>query len=107
MTVNSASISGRLTKDIDEVKENSVYRFDLAFDQTRKNGDVWEKYPGFISCVMFGKRGKSIMKFMKKGTKVFVTGKIQYQTWNDKNGNKRNGISIVVEDIDICPSNKD
>lgn len=101
MSVNSICILGNLTRDMECRKEGAVYVFDLAFTQRRKvNGD-WKDVPGFIPCTVYGKRGQSLLAYLKKGTKVAVFGTLEYHDWKAKDGTKRHDVTINVQDIDF------
>lgn len=101
MAVNSICILGNLTRDMDERREGAVYVFDLAFTQRVKVDGDWKDVPGFIPCAIYGKRGKSLMPYLKKGTKVAVFGTIRYRDWTGKDGKRKHDITIDVDDLDF------
>lgn len=104
--MNKIMLSGRTTRDI-EVKytqgENSmaVARFTLAVKRKGK-----EKETDFINCVAFGKLGETIDKYVIKGQKILVNGRIQVNPYQDKDGNKRTSTDVIVEDFEFCESKK-
>lgn len=78
-----------------------IARYTLAVDRmkTKNNQD-----PGadFISCVAFGKRGEFAEKYLKKGMKVAITGRIQTGSYDAKDGHKVYTTDVVVEEHEFC-----
>ena len=103
MSINKAIISGNLTRDA-ELRQtqsgSSVLNFSVAVNERVKNGDQWEDRPNFIECTMFGKRAESIAKYMAKGAKVCVEGKLRWSQW-EKDGQKRSKVEVVVDEIEF------
>lgn len=84
--LNSLCLIGRLTADVNlEGKENKYVRFNLAFDNPRKesNGD---QGTSFIPCVAFGVIAEAIAKSLSKGSKVGIKGSLQQRHWITKDG---------------------
>lgn len=97
---------GRLTAD-PEVRysqgENAtcIARYRLAVDRRfKKDG---EQEADFISCVAFGKQGEFAEKYLHKGMKIGVEGRIQTGSY-EKDGVKHYTTDIVVEQHDFCES---
>lgn len=105
MSINSVSISGNITRDpvlTDTVSGSFVLKFGVAVNDRRKGKDGWEDYASFIDCVMFGKRAESISKYIHKGTKVSIQGKLNQDRWNDKStGEARSKIVVYVDEIEL------
>ncbi len=105
--MNKVILIGRLTKD-PEVRysqgetSTAVARFALAVDRKfKKDG---EASTDFINCVAFGKNGEFAEKYLKKGTKIAVEGRIQTGSYTNKDGQKVYTTDIVVEGYDFCES---
>lgn len=105
--MNKVLLMGRLTRD-PEVRytqgENStsVARYSLAVDRVgAKDADVTAD---FISCVAFGRNGEFAEKYLKKGTKILVEGRIQTGSYMNKDGQKVYTTDIVVERHEFCES---
>ena len=100
--MNKVIVMGRLTRDSEIFGQKSkVARFTLAVDRT-----FGEDETDFFNCVSFGKQAEFVEKYLKKGIKVLVTGSLQTNYYEDKNGNKVNSIQIVTSDIEFCESKK-
>ena len=105
--MNKVALIGRLTKDPDvrySQGENptAVARYTLAVDRKyKKEGE--EQTADFINCVAFGKNGESAEKYLHKGMKIAVAGRIQTGSY-EKDGVKHYTTDIVVEEHDFCES---
>lgn len=106
--MNKVILMGRLTRD-PEVRytqgENqmAIARYTLAVDR-RFNRNNDENTADFISCVAFGKSGEFAEKYLRKGTKIAVTGRIQTGSYTNKDGVKVYTTDVVVEDQEFAES---
>lgn len=81
----------------------AVCKFCLAVDRPySKNKKENEPTADFINCVSFGKRGENISKFFNKGNKIALDGRLQINSYNDKDGNKRYSANVIVDDFYFC-----
>lgn len=98
--MNVVCIIGRLTKDI-ELKSStsgtSYTQNSIAVDRRGK-----EKETDFFNISAFGKSAEFLDKYFHKGSKVAITGHLQSGSYTDKNGNKVNSVTIIVDQIDFC-----
>ena len=105
--MNKVILMGRLTRDpeIRYAQDNSlpVARFTLAVDRRFKR-DNSQQTADFISCVAFGKTAEFTEKYLKKGTKMAVTGRIQTGSYTNKDGVKVYTTEVVVEDQEFAES---
>lgn len=105
--MNKVILMGRLTRD-PEVRysqgENSmaIGRFSIAVDRRfKRDGDATAD---FFNCVAFGRQGEFVEKYLKQGTKVVVSGRIQNNNYTNKNGEKVYSVEITVEEIEFAES---
>lgn len=99
---NKAILMGRLTKDPEIRTGNTqVARYTLAVDRRFSNS---EEKTDFINIVAFGKSAEFAEKYLKKGMKVLVTGRIQTGSYTDKDNKKVYTTDIVAEDQEFCES---
>lgn len=100
--MNKVVLMGRLTKDV-ETRYTSeglaVSRYSLAVDRPGK-----DKGADFINCVAFGKVGEFAEKYLAKGTKVAIVGRIQTGSFENKEGKKVYTTDVVVESHYFCES---
>ena len=106
--MNKAILMGRLTRD-PEVRysqgdsQMAIARFSLAVDRRyKKQGD--ETTADFFNCTAFGKQAEFVEKYLKKGIKVVVTGRIQNDNYTNKDGQKVYSVQIIVEEIEFAES---
>lgn len=106
--MNKVILMGRLTRD-PEVRytqgENqmAIARYTLAVDRRFNRGND-ENTADFISCVAFGKSGEFAEKYLRKGIKIAVTGRIQTGSYTNKDGVKVYTTDVVVEDQEFAES---
>ena len=96
---------GRLTRDPDVryTQDNTaIARFTLAVDRKYKKDG--EQSADFISCLAFGKTAEFIEKYIKKGTKIVVDGRIQTGSYTNKDGQKVYTTDVVVENVEFAES---
>ena len=111
MSINRVVISGNLTRDPDLRSTASgmpVLGFGVAVNDRRKNQQTgeWEDYPNFIDCTMFGARAQSVSRFLSKGIKVAIEGKLRWSQW-ERDGQKRSKIEVIVDEIEFMTSRND
>jgi single-strand DNA-binding protein len=110
MSINRVNITGNLTRDPELRSTGSgmaVLQMGVAVNDRRKNAQTgeWEDAPNFIDVVMFGARAESVSRFLSKGAKVAVEGKLRGSSWEDKTtGAKRSKIEVVADDIEFMSS---
>ena len=108
MSINRVIISGRLTRE-PEIRSTAsglpVLGFGVAVNDRRKNqqSGEWEDYPNFIDCTMFGARAESVSRFLSKGTKVSIEGKLRWSQW-ERDGQKRSKIDVIVDELEFMSS---
>lgn len=100
--MNKVILMGRLAKDpeIKDDPEMMVARYTLAVDR-RGQGEA-----DFIQCVAFGKSAQFVDKWLRKGMKMLVTGRIQTGFYTDRSGHKVYTTNVVVEDQEFAESSR-
>ena len=98
---------GRLTKDPEirysqGASSTCIARYTLAVD--RKFKQEGQPNADFINCIAFGKLGEFAEKYLHKGTKIAVTGRIQTGSYKNKDGNTVYTTDVVVEEQEFCES---
>lgn len=100
MSVNKAILVGRLGRD-PETRFTSggqaVCNFTMATDETFKdrNGER-QKRTEWHRIVLWGKLAELAQQYLKKGSLVFIEGRIQTRQWDDREGQKRSTTEIVA-----------
>ena len=100
---------GRLTRD-PEVRYSqgdnamAIARYTLAVDRrfNRNNND--ENSADFIGCVAFGRQAEFAEKYLRQGTKIAITGRIQTGSYTNREGQKVYTTDVVVEEQEFAES---
>lgn len=106
--MNRVILTGRLCAD-PEVRYSSgdnqmaIARYRLAVDRKYKKDG--EQSADFINCITFGKNGEFAEKYLHKGMKIAVEGRVQTGSY-EKDGRKVYTTDIVVENHEFCESKK-
>ena len=102
-------LCGRLTAD-PEVRYSAgdtptaISKFTLAVDRRHNNE---QQTADFIRVVGFGKLGEFVEKYLHKGTKILVTGRIQTGSYTDKNGEKKYTFDVIAEECEFVEKKKE
>lgn len=105
--MNVCYLCGNLTKGPEMIQgtEKPLCKFSIAVREnyTKEDGT---RPSQFFNIAVWGKVGESCGKYLKKGSKVAVVGKIQNRSWEDKDGIKRYAIEIVASEIEFLSTQK-
>ena len=105
--MNKVILMGRLTRDPDvrySAGENAtaVARYTLAVDRRfKRDGDATAD---FIGCVAFGRQAEFAEKYLRQGTKIAITGRIQTGSYTNRDGQRVYTTDVIVEDHEFCES---
>ena len=108
--MNRVVLMGRLTREPDvryTQGDNSmcIARYTLAVDRRfNRNAGNDGNNADFIPCVAFGRSGEFAEKYLKKGTKMAITGRIQTGSYTNKDGVKVYTTEVVIEDQEFAES---
>ena len=111
MSINRVNITGNLTRD-PELRATAggtqVLSFGVAVNDRRRNAQTgeWEDYPNFVDCTMFGTRAEAVSRFLAKGNKVAIEGKLRYSSW-ERGGQRRSKLGVIVDDLEFMSSRRD
>lgn len=108
--MNKVVLMGRLTRDPDirwtqGQEQKCVARYTLAVDRRLKKGAEGQT-ADFISIVTFGKAAEFIEKYVKKGTKLVISGSIRTGSYTNRDGQKVYTTDVVTDEIDFAESKK-
>jgi single-strand DNA-binding protein len=108
MSINRVNISGNLTRDPDLRSTSNgtqVLTLGVAVNDRRRNPSTgeWEDYPNYVDCVVFGARADALSRYLSKGTKVAIEGKLRYSSW-ERDGQKRSKLEVIVDEIEFMSS---
>lgn len=94
--------TANLTRD-PEIKEldggTTVANMRIAVNGRKKVGGEWVDHPNYFDVAVFGGKAESVGKYLKKGSGVAIDGRLEYQEWENKEGEKRNRVVIIADNI--------
>jgi single-strand DNA-binding protein len=101
---NKTILMGNLTRD-PELRStpngSQVASFSLAINRTWKNANgEQQEAVDYIDCNIWGKPAEIITQYMKKGSGILVSGRLQQRSW-EQEGQKRSKVEVVVEDFNF------
>ena len=103
--MNLVVLRGNLTRD-PELKSTSggtqVCKFGLAVNE----GYGEKKKAHFFDLTAFGKVAENLAKFKKKGEEVLISGRLDHQTWEAKDGSKRSKIEVIAFSVEFIGGKK-
>lgn len=113
MSINRVTITGNLTRDPELQATQGgtqVLRMGVAVNDRTKNAQTgqWEDRPNFIDCVVFGNRAQAVSRYLAKGAKVAVEGRLRWSQWQDREtGKNRSKVEVVVDELEFMSPRQD
>ena len=111
-SLNRVLLIGNLTRDIElryTPKGSAVADMSIAVNRKWKDegGAVHEEVT-FVEIALWGKTAENCAKYLKKGSPAFVEGRLEMQSWEDKQtGQKRSKVGVVVDAFDFIDRKSD
>jgi single-strand DNA-binding protein len=105
-SVNKAILVGNLGRDAEFTTTAGgfpIARFSLATTHRRKNtaSGQWEDRTEWHRIVLFGNQAEALRDYLRKGRQVYVEGRIETRSWDDKDGQKRYMTEIIADRIQL------
>lgn len=110
--MNHVVLIGNLTKD-PETRYNqnntAICRFRIAVNEKRKNPQTgeYENNPSFIPIVVFGRSGENCEKYLSKGSKVAVSGRIQTGSYEKQDGTTVYTTDVIANSVEFLSQRQD
>ena len=99
--MNNLTVNGNLVKDLEVKtygKDGILAKFTIANNERIGQNEV----TSFINCTMFGeKRIEALQKYLVKGCKVLITGRLQIENYQDNEGDYKSFTNVVVDNLEI------
>ena len=103
--MNKCMMLGRLTRDpevrVTQDGQTTIAKFGIAVDRRGK-----EDKADFFNVTAFNKTAQFAEKYLKKGTKIALAGRLQQDEYTNKDGQKVTSVSVVAEEVEFCESKK-
>lgn len=107
--VNKVIIVGRLGADVESKALDSgktVANMSVATSESwTKDGEKHEKTE-WHKCTVWGVQAENCAKYLKKGSQVYLEGKLQTRKWQDQDGNDRYSTEVVAQNVQFLDSKK-
>lgn len=104
---NRVLLIGNLGKD-PEVRHTqsgaTIGNLRLGVTERRKEGDEYKDHTEWVTVVCFGKTAENAQKYLQKGRQVFIEGRLQTRTWEDKTGQTRYSTEVVASLVQFIGS---
>lgn len=106
---SKAILAGNVTRDPEMRATPSgaqACNFTVAVNRVFRGGDGnQQEQTSFIDCVAWGRMGETISQYVKKGSGIIVSGRIEQRSWEDKtSGQRRSRTEIIVDDFSFVGS---
>lgn len=107
-TVNKVILIGRLGSD-PEIRNTptgaTVGNLNLATNRSYKGKDgSWVEETDWHSIVLWQKNAENAKEYLQKGSKVYIEGRLQTRSWDDKDGKKQYTTEVVCENMQFLDS---
>lgn len=108
--MNKVMLMGRLTRDPEVrysqgVNQTAIARFSLAVDRRIKREG--QPTADFFNCTAFGKQAEFIERYLHKGTKILISGRVENEEYTNKDGQQVRSTKIMIEEIEFAESRSD
>ena len=106
--MNRVTILGRMTgkPELRYTASNTAYsRFGVAVNRNFTNEDG-KRDADFINVVAWRKQAETVCKYFDKGSQIAIEGRLQSGSYEDKDGNKRSSLDVVLENFEFVDSKK-
>jgi len=100
--LNRAELIGRLGQDLDiryTQSGTAVANMSVATNHSVKQDDKWVEATEWHRVIVWGKMAEACGEYLSKGSQVYIGGRLQTRSWEDKEGIKRWATEIVAQDV--------
>lgn len=108
--INRVILTGNLTRDPEMRSTGSglaICSLRIASNTRRKDGDSWVDKPNYFDVTIFGKQGENAGQYLSKGRPVALDGRLEWREYTDKDGNKRQSVEIVADNVQFLGGRDD
>jgi single-strand DNA-binding protein len=104
----NAEIIGNLGGDAElrySANGQPLLNFNVAANfRVKSQEGEWEDRTEWVRVTMFGARAEALGSYLRRGTKVYVNGRLQARPWTTRDGEIRAGLEIAAGDVELCSS---
>ena len=107
LEMNKVMLIGNLTRDPECSRTQSgtaLAKLGLAVNRRYKNTQTqeWEEETAFVDVDAWGKSAEFAEQYLKKGVRIYVEGRLRYNSWEDQSGQKRSRITVTAERLQFA-----
>ena len=99
---NRIILVGNLTRDPElrfTAGGSALTKFGLAVNRKYKQGEEWKEDVCFVDITVWGKQAETCAEYLSKGKSVFIDGRLNFSSWESKEGQKRNKLDVVANSV--------
>jgi len=105
--LNKVFLMGNLTRDV-ELKKTpnnmSVANIGLAVNRQYRTNDETREETTFVDCEAWGRTAEVMGQYLRKGRPVFIEGRLKLDQWQDRDGNNRSKLKVVIDNFQFIDS---
>ena len=104
---NKVMLMGNLTRDVElkhTASNTAVANLAMAVNRRYRVNDETREETTFVDCEAWGRTAENISKFFSKGRPIFIEGRLKLDEWQDRDGNKRSKLRVVIENFEFVDS---
>jgi len=84
---------------------SAVCKFSICISKKWKDKDgLLQEKPNFFNCILWGKYGESMSKYLTKGKQIGIDAELEQNTWTDSNGNNHSAVQLNVNEVSLLAS---
>ncbi|UGS39283.1 single-stranded DNA-binding protein [Capillimicrobium parvum] len=107
--INRVIITGNLTRDPELRATGSgmaICGLRIACNTRRKDNQSgeWVDKPNYFDVTIFGRQGENAAQYLSKGRGVAIDGRLEWREWQDQQGNKRQSVDIIADNVQFLGS---
>ena len=103
---NTVILTGNLTRKPELAytpKGVGVADFGLASNRKYRSGDEVQDDVTFVDVTVFGSTAEAVAKYLDKGRKVLVEGRLRFRSWDNEAGQRRSKVDVIAERVNFLP----
>ena len=103
---NTVILTGNLTRKPELAytpKGVGVADFGLASNRKYRSGDEVQDDVTFVDVTVFGSTAEAVAKYLDKGRKVLVEGRLRFRSWANEAGQRRSKVDVIAERVNFLP----
>ncbi len=100
--IATAQLSGNLTRDVELralASGAAVARLRVASTTRRRHNEQWVDKTNYVTVDVYGAQAQACAQYLRKGSRVFVEGELDWREWDDQQGNRREAVTLRARNV--------